>query len=77
MRTKNLPFSVDDVKRVCFTCKICAELKPKFFQKPPETLMKAMRPWERISIDFKGPLKGKNPYLLFVIVTLSHFLAET
>ena len=67
VRTKNLPFSVDNVKRVCSTCKICAELKPKFFRKPPEILIKAMHPWERISIDFKGPLEEENPYLLFVI----------
>ena len=65
VRTKNLPFSVDDVKRVCSTCKICAELKPKFFQKPPETLMKAMRPWERISIDFKGPVRRKESVFAF------------
>ena len=32
VRIKNLPFSVDDVKRVCSTCKICAELKPKCFR---------------------------------------------
>ena len=44
VRTKNLPFSVDDVKRVCSTCKICADLKPKFFRKLPETLKKFMRP---------------------------------
>ena len=73
VRTKNLPFSVDDVKRLCSTCKICAELKLNFFRKRPETLIKAMRPWERIFIDFKGPLEGKNPYLLFVINEFSRY----
>ena len=32
-----------------------------------------MRPWERISINFKGPLEGKNPYLLFVIDEFSRY----
>ena len=35
VKTKNLPFSVEDVK------------------KPVETLVKAMHPWERLSVDFK------------------------
>ena len=26
-----------------------------------------MRPWERISIDFKGPMQSKRPYMLFVV----------
>ena len=30
VRTKNLPFSTDDVRKVCSTCRICAELKPFF-----------------------------------------------
>ena len=33
-RSRNLPFSTEDVKKVCEACKTCAELKPKFFQKP-------------------------------------------
>ena len=33
VRSKNLPFSTEDVKKVCQACKTCAELKPKFFSK--------------------------------------------
>ena len=30
VRTKNLPFSTTDVKRVVASCKVCAEVKPVF-----------------------------------------------
>ena len=69
VRSKNLPFSLDDVRKLVNKCKICAEIKPKF-RKPPELrLIKAIQPMERLSIDFKGPLpsSSKNKYLLTVI----------
>ena len=31
-RTKNLPFSTEDVRGVCSSCQICAELKPRFYK---------------------------------------------
>ena len=71
--SKNLPFSVDDVKRICANCRVCAELKPQFFDKSTENLIKSMRPWERISIDFKGSMQSKKPYVLFVVDEFSRF----
>ena len=38
--TKNLPFSLDDVKRVCSNCKICAKIKPRFYIKEEKSLIK-------------------------------------
>lgn len=75
VRSKNLPFSMEDVKKVCLSCKICCELKPRFFKAPANTLIKATRPFERISIDFKGPLPSctRNFYLLVVIDEYSRF----
>ena len=32
VRSKNLPFSIEDVKEVCPKCNICAELKPRFYR---------------------------------------------
>ena len=29
--SKNLPFSIDDIKRVVSSCQVCAKCKPKFF----------------------------------------------
>ena len=73
VRSKILPFSTKDVKKVCTSCKICAELKPQFYRRPPEQLIKYLRPWDRISIDFKEPLSGKYKYLLIVVDEFSRF----
>ena len=32
---KNLPYSLDEVRKMTASCKICAEIKPRFY-KPPE-----------------------------------------
>ena len=73
VRFKNLPFSAEDVEKVCTSCKICAELKPQLYRRPPEQLIKSLRPWDRISIDFKGPFSGKHKYLLIVVDEFSRF----
>ena len=69
VREKNLPFSTEDVKKVCSSCWICAEVKPCFYIPPEDTLIKATRPMERLSNDFKGPVPSvtSNTYLLIVI----------
>ena len=75
VRTKNLPFSTDDVRRVCSTCRICAELKPSFYKPAVNQLIKATKSFERISLDFKGPLQSasSNKYLLVIIDEYSRF----
>ena len=74
VRAKNLPFSMDEIKTVCRNCSECAKLKPRFCKNPQSTsLIKSTRPWERISIDFKGPVPGKRKYLLVVVDEYSRF----
>ena len=75
VRNKNLPFSTEDVKRVCSSCRACAELKPQFYRPAVGSLVKATHPMERLSIDFKGPLPSasRKPYLLTVIDEYSRF----
>ena len=75
VRTKNLPFSAEDVRKVCSSCQVCAELKPRFFRPTQQTLIKATKPFERISIDVKGPLPSStsNKYILMVIYGYSRF----
>ena len=34
--------------------------KPRFFRKQTDNLITATQPWQRISLDFKGPVKGKK-----------------
>ena len=60
---------------MCSTCRICAELKPYFYKSAVNQLIKATKPFERISLDFKGPLQSSssNKYLLVVIDEYSRF----
>ena len=67
VKVKNLPFSLNDVKSVLQACKDCSEVKATFFNpKNDMNLIKATQPFERISLDFKGPLSSisKNTYYL-------------
>ena len=74
--TKNLPFYTEDVKRVNSSCRTCAQVKPDFFRPTEDQhLIKATRPMERLSIDFKGPLptNSKNKYLFTAVDEYSSF----
>ena len=44
-----------------FMCRNKAQI---LFKKCDETLTKAIQPWQRISIDFNRPVKGRNNYLM-------------
>jgi len=61
VRQRNLPFSSEETKGICRNCKTCAEVKPQFFQPASRPLIKAVRPWDRVSVDFKGPVRGPRP----------------
>ena len=77
IKTRNLPFSVEDVRSTVRSCPACMEVKPKFY-KPAENaqLIKATKPMERINLDFKGPLPttNKNAYFLNIIDEFSRFV---
>ena len=75
VKVRNLPYSIEDVKRVCTACAVCARWKPRFYTPEAGRLVKATQPMERLSIDFKGPLPStsKNRYLLTVIDEYSRF----
>lgn len=74
VRTKNLPFSLDDIRKVTSSCTVCAELKPRFCKFQGQ-LIKATAPFERLNIDFKGPLPSstRNKYILTVVDEFSRF----
>jgi hypothetical protein len=65
---------MEDVRRVTSSCRTCAEVKPNFF-KHQGTLIKASQPFERLNLDFKGPLPSasRNKYMLTVIDEYSRF----
>ncbi|XP_055883511.1 uncharacterized protein LOC106054065 [Biomphalaria glabrata] len=75
LRAKNLPLSCDDVRTVIEQCQTCAELKSRFFRQPNGELIKATQPFERVSMDFKGPLTSvsRKRYLLTIIDEFSRF----
>ena len=73
VRSKYLLFSVKDIKHVCNECFTCTKPKPKFFASYKNTLIKATRPWERINVDFKGPVSGTKPYIFMVVDENSRF----
>ena len=76
VRSRNLPFSTGDVRKVCASCRVCAELKPSFYKPQQDgSLIKASSPLERVSMDFKGPLpsKSRNNYLLIIVDEYSRF----
>ena len=75
IRVKNLLYSIDDVRQVVDKCKVCSELKPRFYKPPIAHIVKATEPFERISIDFKGPLPSstKNCFILTVVDEFSRF----
>jgi len=73
VRQRNLPFSSEETKGICRNCKTLAEVKPQFFQPASRTLIKAIRAWDRVSVDFKGPVRGSRPYLLIVVDEYSRF----
>ena len=75
VKSRNLPFSTDDVKRTISTCQACAQIKPQFYTNQQNTLIKATQPFERLSMDFKGPIPSVtvNKYILTVIDEFSRF----
>ena len=56
-------------------CQICAECKPHFYRPDRSRLIKATRPFERLSLDFKGPIPSSdcNVYFLTVVDEYSRF----
>ena len=75
VRARNLPFSVEDIKRMTNFCQICCKCKPRYHQPDRSFLIKSTQPFERLNIDFKGPLpsNNKNVYFLNVIDEYSRF----
>jgi len=73
VRQRNLPYSSKETKTVCRSCRACAEIKPRFSKPPVQSLIKALRPWDRLSLDFKGPVRGECPYLLVAVDEYSRF----
>ena len=75
VKSKNPPYSVEDVRRMSSSYKVCAECKPRFYRPENSHLIKATQPFERLNVDFKGPLPStdKNVYFLTVVDEYTRF----
>jgi len=75
VKSRNMPYSVEDVRQMTGACKICAECKPRFYKPKQSHLIKATHPFERLNFDFKGPLPStdKHEYFLTIIDEYSRF----
>lgn len=75
VKSKNMPYSVEDVRQVIRACRVCAECKPNFHQPEKTHLIKSTQPFERLNIDFKGPLPStnQNRYFLNIVDEYSRF----
>ena len=75
VRSRNLAFSMNEVKEVINKCSVCAKCKPRFCKPSNTPLIKATQPFERLSVDFKGPLPSvtRNKYMLTVVDEYSRF----
>lgn len=75
VRTHNLPYSLQDVKSVVGQCRVCAEIKPQFIRPSNPPMISAQRPFDRLSVDFKGmvPTNTRNRFMLTIIDEYSRF----
>ena len=75
VKSRNLPYSMEDVKSATRSCSICAECKHRFHRPDQAHLIKATQPFERLNVDFKDPLptNNRNQYFLTVIDEYSRF----
>ncbi|XP_059806295.1 uncharacterized protein LOC132381094 isoform X2 [Hypanus sabinus] len=75
VKARNLPYSLENIRTMTRDCQICAECKPHFYRPDTAQFVKATRPFERLSVDFKGPLPStdRDVYFLNIIDEYSWF----
>ena len=75
VRSRNLPHSVEEIHAMTANCQTCSMIKPNFHKPSNLHLVKATQPFDRLSIDFKGPLPSSswNRYLLTIVDEFSRF----
>ena len=76
VKSRNLPYSIEDMRQMTKACRICAEHKPQFHLPVQAHMIKTTQPFQRLNVDFKGPLKSnnQNTFFLNIIDEYSHFL---
>lgn len=70
--TRNLPYFIEDIRKVTAACPVCSELKPRFHRSSSK-LIKATQPFQPLNIDFKGPLSSCSQYKYLLIIVDEFF----
>ena len=76
VKARKWPITLEEVRQIVSDCPICLEVKPRFLKTECAKLIKSCRPWERVVMDFKGPValsENGNKYLLVVVDEFSRF----
>jgi len=75
VHTKNLPYSLTDIREMTSQCEECQQIKTHFVRSNDARLIKATQVFERLNMDFKGPLPSafSNKYFLTVVDEYSRF----
>ena len=60
VKIRNLPYSIEEVKRMCTECLVFSWWEPRFHSPESLGLVKATQPMEPLSMDFKGPLPSNT-----------------
>ena len=68
IKVRNLPYSVEEVRSVTRNCKICSECKPQFHKPEQSHLINATQTFQKLDLDFKGPLPSNNGNIYFLQV---------
>lgn len=60
IRSRNVPFSVEEVRRITNMCQTFSAIKLLFYKPKPGALVRATQPFERLDLDLKGSLPTKT-----------------
>ncbi|MCH2619851.1 MAG: hypothetical protein MKZ83_05825, partial [Candidatus Poseidoniia archaeon] len=77
LQKKNVAVDLSEVKRVCRSCTICKQVKPKYFKSDPVQNGGATQPLEKLTLSVEGPILGadkKHKFLLSVVDAYSQFV---
>ena len=75
VKVRNLPYSTEEVRSISRNCKVCSECKPRFHKPDKSQLISATQPFQKLNLDFKGPLPSQNGnhYFLQIIDEYSRY----
>ena len=76
IRTKNLPYTLEEVRTALKSCPICPQIKPQFVHYKASnspTLINATKPFDQLSLDFKGPVAKTREGYLYLLIAVDEY----